>query len=130
MQERSRGHVVVPGVLLAFILGGMVGCQIRQADLTAISTRNVSLDRVDLDKLQGSRVHGEDSAFVFLFIPFGFPHLEDAIDEALNRGGGDLLTDAVVHQSGWWFIVGQSTITVDGVAVKTRGSGAEGGTGQ
>ena len=111
--------------LVAALVLLSTSCTTRIADLNAISTRNVNLDQVDLDKLEGKRVEGKSSRFIFLFIPFGFPNLQEAVDEALDQGGGDLLTDAVIYSSGWWFIVGRSTLTVKGTAVKTRGASTE-----
>jgi hypothetical protein len=97
------------------------GCTTRIGDMTMLGTRSVSLNRLDLDKLpQTKNVTGEDSKFVFLFIPFGVPHLKDAVDDALNKGNGDLMTDVVLYSSGWWFLVGQNTLQVKGTVVKTR----------
>lgn len=97
------------------------GCAIRQADLTAVTTRNVKLGGVNLNKLTSKKVEGTDSNFVFLFIPFGTPHLENAIDDALTKGGGDLMLDAVIYTRSWWFLIGQDSIEVKGAVVNTRG---------
>jgi len=113
------------GAGLAFIgllLAG-TGCMTRFGDMTMLSTRSVSLDKLDIDKLpQTHNVEGRDSTFMFLFIPFGVPHLKDAVDDALNKGNGDLMTDVVFYQGGWWFIVGENTLEVKGTVVKTRGN--------
>jgi hypothetical protein len=87
-----------------------------------ISTKSITLDRVDIDSLpQTKGVEGKTSKWMILFIPLGFPHLEDAIDDALDKGNGDLMTDGVVYSGGWWaLLAGQSTITVKGTVVKTR----------
>lgn len=112
-------------VLILLVMAMLVlatGCSIRVADLTALSTRNVNLDKVDLDALPQTRsVEGEDTAWMVLVFPIGFPHLEDAVDEALDKADGDIMVDVVVYSSGWWFIVGQNTIRVKGNVVKTRG---------
>lgn len=108
------------------LLGALCSaCTIRTADMTVLSTRNVNLDGVNLDALQGQTVEGTDTAWNVLLIPLGFPHLEDAVDDALDQGGGDILTDAVVHVGGWWFIIGQQWITVRGTVVKTRSTISE-----
>ncbi len=122
MIERSPGLRSVRLFASLVCLLAISGCSLRIADMSLISTRNVNLDRVDIDTLEGTQVEGSDSGWIFLFIPFSFPHLENAIDVALNRAGGDLMTDAVVHASGWWFIVGQQTIRVEGTVVNTRRS--------
>ena len=99
-----------------------VGCATRLGDMSVISSRNVTLDRVDLDSLpQVENVTGKDSKFIFIIIPFGLPHLENAIDDALNKGDGDVMIDAVIRNRSWWFIIGQTAIEVEGTVVKTRG---------
>ncbi|MEW5894669.1 MAG: hypothetical protein AB1650_02760 [Candidatus Omnitrophota bacterium] len=111
----------VAGLLLLTIFT-VSGCAMRLADMSVISTRNVSLDKVDLDRMpQVKNVTGKDSKFIFLFIPFGVPHLEDAVDDALRKGQGDLMVDAVVYSRSWWFIIGETGIEVKGSVVKTRG---------
>jgi hypothetical protein len=70
----------------------VTGCSVRLADLTMVSTKNVSLSKVDLDKLpQTQGVIAKDSRMIVLGIPLGFPHLENAVDEALEMGKGDLM---------------------------------------
>ena len=66
-------------------------------------------------------ITGKDSKWLILFMPLGLPHLEDAIDEALDKGDGDIMLDAVVHYRSWWFILGQIELNVKGTVVKTRG---------
>ena len=96
-------------------------CSVRLADLSVVATQNVNLDKVDLDTLpQVKGIKGKDTVFIFLFIPFGVPHLEEAIDDALQKGNGDVLLDAVLYSRGWWFIIGQSSLEVKGTVVKTR----------
>ena len=107
---------------LAAILAS-TACSMRLADLTVTSTRNVNLNKVNLDSLpQTKGIVGKDTKFILLFIPFGFPHLEDAIDDALDKADGDVMIDAVLHSKVWWFIIGQDSLEVKGTVVKTRGN--------
>ncbi|MBZ0166757.1 MAG: hypothetical protein K8I00_08105, partial [Candidatus Omnitrophica bacterium] len=70
---------------------------------------------------QTKYVEGEDSTFMLLFIPLGLPQLEDAVDDALNKGNGDLMTDVVVHDKSWTAILfGKLTISVKGTVVNTK----------
>jgi hypothetical protein len=100
------------------------GCMTRVGDMTMLSTRNVNLDRLDIDKLpQQKNITGEDSVVVLLGIPLGQPHLKNAVDNALDKGNGDLMTDVVLSAGGWSiFIIGQATLEVKGTVVKTRGN--------
>jgi hypothetical protein len=94
-------------------------CSVRLADFNAISTRNVNLDLIDLDSVPSKKVVGSSTRFIFLCIPFGLPTLEEAVDDALDAGGGDLMTDTAVYRTGWWFLVGTTSIEVRGSVVDT-----------
>ncbi len=100
------------------------GCSLRLADFSVISTKNVNLDKVDLDAMSQTKgIIGVDSKLMFLFIPLGIPHLEDAIDDALEKGGGDVMIDTVLYSKGWSILlIGQNTLEVKGTVVKTRHS--------
>lgn len=108
-------------VLLLLLLPLAVGCSTRMGDLTVVSNRNARLDALDFDSLPVERrVEGRSSRFVFLFIPFGAPSFEEAIDDALERGQGDLMTDVTIHSTSWWFLVGQNGLRVEGDVRNTR----------
>lgn len=96
--------------------------------LSVASTHIANLDGVNLNKAPTTHhVTGADKSFIFLFIPFGTPDLEDAFDDALAKGKGDVMTDITVHRTSWWFLVGQTGWKVTGDVVQTRGLGqAEG----
>jgi hypothetical protein len=50
------------------------------------------------------------------------PNAEEAIDDGLRNGGGDVFSDAVIYQCSWYipFIYGQSGWKIVGDVVKTR----------
>ena len=107
--------------LVAVAAFNLNACTVRVGDLTVVATQNVNLDHVDLDKLpQTKGIRGEDSVFIFLFIPFGVPNLKEAIDDAMLKGNGDVMVDAVIYRTTWWFLVGMDSIEVKGTVVKTR----------
>lgn len=110
-------------ILIIFIAVLYVGaCSTHLTDLSMISNKNVALDKVDIDKLpQKKNVEGEDTKFVFLFIPFGQPTLKGALNDALEKGNGDLMVDPSVSTTGWWFLIGQSGLKIKGDVVNTRG---------
>ena len=88
--------------------------------MTAISTRPLVTTGVDLDALPQRKATGVSSQWVFLFIPLGGrPTLEEAVDDALADGGGDLLLNPVTYTSSWWFLFGRATIEIDGQVVDT-----------
>ena len=69
---------------------------------------------------QSKNVIGKDKKFVFLFIPFGQPTIKGALNDALQKGNGDLMVDASVYVTNWWFLIGQTGIEIKGDVVKTR----------
>jgi len=88
----------IPMFLTMFIVLISTGCgTIRLTDFTVISTKNVTIPAT-----KGNRVQGKDCADLLLwFIPLtgSFnPDLKEAIDKALEQGGGDVLIDGVVYQ--------------------------------
>ncbi|MDY4842150.1 MAG: hypothetical protein SO314_07295 [Alphaproteobacteria bacterium] len=97
-------------------------CTTHITDLSMISNKNINLNRVNIDTLsQKKNVEGEDSKFVFLFIPFGQPTLKGALNDALEKGQGDLMVDASVYVTSWWFLIGETGIKIKGDVVNTKG---------
>jgi len=72
-------------------------CTQRLIDFTVISSKNVSMKIPD-DGI-GERIEGEHYVFTFLGIPFGFPNIKSAVDDAIeNAGPGyDALMDGVIY---------------------------------
>ncbi|MCY1271079.1 hypothetical protein D9M68_317210 [compost metagenome] len=91
---------------------GLNGCTMRIADLTVASSKNVNLNSGALT--EGRRVTGSDSVPVILF-PLGFPNMEEAIDRAIEKDKCAVgLSDVVIGQEAFAFIVGYQAINVEG----------------
>jgi ABC-type uncharacterized transport system YnjBCD ATPase subunit len=114
----SKTFLAIAGSCLLITMG----CETRMADCTIASTKNVRLSKMDIDSLPRAKgIVGISTQTTFLFIPLTGPaNVKDALDDALAKGNGDLMVDAVFYQGGWWFIVGQNWISVKGEVVKTR----------
>jgi uncharacterized protein YceK len=91
-------------------------CAHRITDFTIISTKNIDLSKASTFTKGKSRNEGVDKAHIILFIPFGRPHLKEAIDRAIESTPGAVaLVDGVVYSKSWWAILyGQSKIIVEG----------------
>jgi hypothetical protein len=105
--------------LVALVLSG---CITDQGTVMIATPRPVPLDLRgrDVTALPVKRdVVGRDVRVTsILFIPtFDPPRLERAIEDALRKGGGDLMTRARVSSTDFWFLVGISTLTVRGDVV-------------
>lgn len=94
-------------------------CTARIGDLTLISTKNIDLNSSRLDAREGKRVEGEDCVYWPLgLIPLGLPNLEEAVDEALEKGNGNILVDQVTYQKGYYFVIASvSCIQVEGTVL-------------
>jgi hypothetical protein len=100
------------------------GCAVRHGDFTVLSNKLIRVSEFELDKADRTKnVVGEEVIHIISFIPTGGrPSLEGAMDDAFRKGGGDVMTDAVVS---WWsfyipYIYGQQGWRVKGDVVKTR----------
>ena len=110
----SFGVVILLGISLS-------GCGFRLCDFTASTTKNFNVPITVIEK--GPRVSGEDCAHNILGIPIGhvWPDVKSATDQALEKGGANLLLDTVWELEITNYILGGSRcVKVTGTAVKAR----------
>lgn len=101
-KKKFSWFLLVP--VISLFLGG---CTARTADLTLVSTKNIDISDTRLDAKTGTRHTGEDCRFVLLdLIPFGWPNLKESIDEALEKGKGNVMVDEVTEVKSTWFLLG------------------------
>jgi len=105
---------IILSVLFLLVFGG---CTIRLTDFTVIGTKNFKVpENVQI----GERVRGEDCAPIILVFPLGTPNLKEAIDRAIEKGGGDVLIDAVIYSEFSSFVIFiQQCFVVEGTVGKT-----------
>ena len=112
----SNKHFLATAFCLLSIM--VSGCSTRVADLTLVSTKNIDSLNTQLDSRQGRRQKGEDCRFFLLGIPFGLPNLKDAVDKALEAGGGNIMVDQVTEIKQTWLVIGhQECIVVEGTVL-------------
>jgi len=112
----SNKHFLATTLYLLSLI--ITGCTTRVADLTLVSTKNIDLMNTQLDSRQGRRQKGEDCKFSLLGIPFGLPNLEEAVDRALEAGGGNIMVDQVTEIKQTWLVIGhQECIVVEGTVL-------------
>ena len=97
----------ISALFLCICLFFLSGCTQRIGDLSLISTKNIELRETHVDPRQGRRVKGQDCVFLF----FGVLNLEEAVDEALEKGNGNLMVDEVTHLIAYPFV---SCLEVEG----------------
>jgi len=101
------------GIMLSLSLVIMQGCTTRLGDFTVLSTKNVDVSGLK----PGDRFSGEDCAnFLFMMIPLGQINWKNAMDQALERGKGDVMVDIVLTQTGWVipYLWAQQCIVIEG----------------
>ena len=84
-------------LLIIFI----TGCTARVGDFSVLSTRNVDIGGDYI--LVGRNVEGIEKIPIVIFVPLGYPDVENAVDQALQSVEGDLMTDVVVTYQ-WFYI--------------------------
>lgn len=85
------------------MLIALQGCTQRIGDFTLMSTKNVEIG--GKYKKLDQRFEGIDSKPMILTIPLGTPDLKQAVDNCIEAGKGELITNAVVESSFWTAIV-------------------------
>lgn len=114
------GYYLKAGILFCCFLF-ISGCTARFADLTLVSTKNIDLSNTKFNIKDGRRVTGEDCKMIFLGIPLGYPTLQEAVDDALEKGGGNLMIDQVSYVKGFsLIIVGQTCILAEGTVINVN----------
>ena len=111
-------------IMLIFVFWFSLGCSVRHGDFSVLSNKLIRTADFELSKADRvAGIEGKDVQHTILFFPFGSaPTLEGALDDAFEKGGGDVMTDAVVR-SYWYYIpliYGQAAWKVKGDVVKTR----------
>mgnify|MGYP001250158524 CR=1 FL=1 len=91
----------------------LIGCSARIGDFSVISTKNIDMDGEY--ELVGRDVKGTDMRPIILYIPTGTPTIENAIDDALESVGGDIMTDVIITSNVWWlYLYGEQKYIVVG----------------
>jgi hypothetical protein len=83
--------------MLLLVCITIVGCTLRIGDFTVGSSRNIG----QLSQ-KGEAVEGEDCSTNFIGIPVAgpmIPNMKTAVDKALEKAKGDVVTDAVLWHS-------------------------------
>jgi len=114
--------MLLPVCLLMLTM--LPGCVINHGDFTVMSNKLMRLSEFDLSKADRKKgIRGEDVSHIIILFPTKAQvTLEEAVDDALTKGDGDVMTDVKVKQWGWYipYIYGQTGWSVVGGVTKTR----------
>jgi hypothetical protein len=95
------------------------GCTTRLGDFSVLSTKNVDVTGLK----PGDRMVGEDCQTIILYpyFPLGEPNWKNAMDQALEKGKGDVMVDIVLTVKAWGIplIFGQNCIEIEGTVSQT-----------
>lgn len=81
-------------IFIVAIAFSLTSCSYRLGDFTILSTKNYN---ASMKFKNAGRFEGKDSVFVLLGIPFGQPNIENAVDDAIEKGRGVYLINAVLE---------------------------------
>ena len=104
-------------LLLTIVLSS---CSEHVANLSVVSTKNVDITGIDFSKLPQKPVKADDKKFYFLIFPSGMSIISKVVDNALEKGNGDLLINSSLSYKRWWFIIGQQGYEIVGTVVNTK----------
>lgn len=99
----------------------MSSCTTHLAKFTAISTRPLPNQAINLNKLPQTKVTGSDTVFYpFLFSGITLS-IEDSVNDALAKGKGDLLLDADLEVRMFYWVMGVVfNYSISGTVVNTQ----------
>ena len=119
----KRSHAFRLAALFVLLVM-LPACSVRHGDFTVLSSKLVRLSDFELSKADRVKdVEGRDVSHIIVFVPLkSNPSLDDAINDALEKADGDVMTDVVVNYWYWYipYIYGQQGWRVRGDVVKTR----------
>jgi hypothetical protein len=106
-----------------FTCGGC--CSQRLGDFTVLTTKNINLSNFSTkDNLSAGteRVSGSDVSHMICVFPTKVPNFKDAIDDAIEQGNCDLLSEAVIRYEFFYIplIYGQEKFVVEGCPVAKK----------
>lgn len=113
----------LPAALITLTVCIVAGCSWRN-DFTALSTKNVNLDNIMIDKSKSKgRFEGRSCQRVVFVFPIDFdrPNPDDAVDNALEEADAQLLLDAVLEYESFYIplIYGRTCFFAEGNAYDT-----------
>jgi hypothetical protein len=99
------------------------GCSGTIAQFTMVSNREIDDAALRGGLPGGKKVEGESSRLtqLIIFPTFMSPTIGEAVDDALDQGGGDLLIHAAVEREIVWipYLISVETIRVKGSVINT-----------
>jgi len=111
---------VIKCVLFA-LFAVTAGCSINYGTFAVLGTRPVDVDSPSFERVQEG-VTGKSMRRTIVIFPAGIPRIGEAVEDALTKTDGDLMTDATVYLR-WWYIppvYGETYFEVTGDAWKAR----------
>ncbi|MDD2840202.1 MAG: hypothetical protein PHY80_03700 [Rickettsiales bacterium] len=111
--------------ILTILLLSITSCVTSQrlGSFTVMSDKNIKTTKTNLNKApQIKNISGEDSKLIILSFPLGTPKFENALDNLLEKGDGDIAVDVSSEFKSWYFlIVGQNKIVMKGTVINSKG---------
>lgn len=107
-------------ILVSIIL--ISGCVKKIAELSVVGTKKFDLSMQEFEKV-GENITGESITPIIFIIPAGkSPTIDEAVQNALQKAKGDIMTDATVYNNFWYipYIYGQTIIEVKGTVWKLK----------
>ncbi len=99
---KTRTLLLISLFLLIFLMSVIYGCSTRYGALTVATTKNIDINMREFEKVEEGVV-GESKKPIIIIIPTGNPSIEDAIDEALQKAGGDIMQNVVIYYKWFYF---------------------------
>ena len=109
----------MPTIADRIVTTTVCGCSTSSGRLSVIVPAGVGINEFGLEhSTVKHNITGSDTTPILLFVPLGQPSFDLAVHDALQKGRGQILTDAVVTDTTRWFVLfGWNRIEVSGNVV-------------
>ncbi len=94
----NKAFILLSTLLSLFLFS----CSTRYGMLTIATTKNVNINMQEFEKI-AEGVTGESKKPIIIVIPTGTPSIEDAIEDALRKGKGEIMQNVVIYYK-WFYI--------------------------
>ena len=99
----------------------LCGCSHRVSHLGVITTTQSFFNQDALDNSQLTpQVTGSSTRPIILLLPIGTPNLKSAVNDTLKKGNGNIILNATVDESFYWFIIGMRQIKITADVLNTN----------
>ncbi len=119
MQKNTVMLMLLVGI---FLFVSMSGCSQHVGNFSGLAAGTYRPENINNSNLVGKDITGKACKSIILFIPTGYPKLDEAVSQATAKNNGDFMMNSRVYLDHWYIplIYGETCWKVEGDVYKTN----------